>query len=88
MNRSKKRFSVMTVERPTDWRPGDWSDLPKAPFRVVSEEPEFYTRAEAEGFCFGFNCESFDKHGALWAISVRLMAIQESPAPQMIGDAT
>jgi hypothetical protein len=63
-------FDVLIVERPRNWNPTRWTDRPPAPFSVVEDHAAGQTRAEAEGFCFGFNVASREEQGKLWAMMI------------------
>jgi len=63
-------YAVLLIVRPEGWIPTDWTDIPPAPFEVLETEPETLTQAESEGFRFGFNTESMDEGGSVWAVAV------------------
>jgi hypothetical protein len=60
----------LLVKPPEGWAPTEWTDRPPAPIGVRQEVERQQTRAEAEGYCFGFNTAAIDEGAELWAIAV------------------
>lgn len=74
-------YEVLLVVRPQGWIPAEWDDLPPAPFEVFATEGVSDTLAGADGFRFGFNTESMDCGGSLWAVVSVARGAADGAAP-------
>lgn len=66
---ARKRYHVALIATDRDWRPAAWNDAP--PTAVIREVvASCATRAEAEGWVFGFNTNATaDDEG--WAVILK-----------------
>lgn len=70
LQRSETKWLLALVERPTDWTPAAWDDIPIGA-EFVGTEARNLTFHNARDMAFGFNGCSLRHGGSLWVVLMR-----------------